>query len=131
MASEKKVVAKKILVIGPSWVGDMVMAQSLFILLKQQTVNVSIDVLAPSWSQPILNRMPEVSQAIDMPIGHGIFNWKLRREIGIKLRAEKYTQAIILPNLFKSALIQWFPKIHQRTGWRGTKTHELLNENRG
>ena len=74
MASEKKVIAKKILVIGPSWVGDMVMAQSLFILLKQQNVNVSIDVLAPSWSQPILNRMPEVSRAIDMPIGHGIFN---------------------------------------------------------
>ena len=131
MASEKKVVAKKILVIGPSWVGDMVMAQSLFILLKQQNVDVSIDVLAPSWSQPILNRMPEVSRAIDMPVGHGIFNWKLRREIGIKLRTEKYTQAIILPNSLKSALIPWFAKIQHRTGWRGEMRYGLINDIRG
>ncbi len=128
MASEKKVVAKKILVIGPSWVGDMVMAQSLFKLLKHQNANLSIDVLAPSWSQPILNRMPEVSRAIDMPVGHGSLDWKLRRKIGIKLRTEKYTQSIILPNSLKSALIPWFAKIQHRTGWRGEMRYGLIND---
>ncbi|MCP3670109.1 MAG: lipopolysaccharide heptosyltransferase II, partial [Gammaproteobacteria bacterium] len=39
----------RILVVGPSWVGDMVMAQSLFKVLRQQQSGVEIDVLAPGW----------------------------------------------------------------------------------
>ena len=45
---------RRILVIGPSWVGDMVMAQSLFMALKAADPAVDIDVLAPGWSLPIL-----------------------------------------------------------------------------
>ena len=36
---------KKILIVGPSWVGDMVMAQSLFIALKKNNPEVTIDEL--------------------------------------------------------------------------------------
>jgi heptosyltransferase-2 len=50
----------KILIVGPSWVGDMVMAQTLFQCLKQRHPQCEIDVLAPEWSRPILERMPEV-----------------------------------------------------------------------
>ena len=48
-----------ILIVGPSWVGDMVMAQTLFQCLKQRHPQCEIDVLAPEWSRPILERMPE------------------------------------------------------------------------
>ena len=51
-----------LLVIGPSWVGDMVMAQSLFKVCQQRNPTAAIDVVAPSWSSPILARMPEVRQ---------------------------------------------------------------------
>ncbi|MEJ2448429.1 MAG: NBR1-Ig-like domain-containing protein [Anaerolineales bacterium] len=34
----------RILVVGPAWVGDMVMAQSLFITLREQHPGASIDV---------------------------------------------------------------------------------------
>jgi len=61
----------KILVVGPSWVGDMVMAQSLFITLKRAQPDCQIDVLAPSWSFSLLERMPEVANAIAMPLSHG------------------------------------------------------------
>ena len=54
--------ARKVLVVGPSWVGDMVMAQSLFKALKLRG-DCDIDVLAPGWSLPILERMPEVREA--------------------------------------------------------------------
>ena len=54
-----------ILIIGPSWVGDMVMAQTLFTCLKQRHGDgCMIDVLAPDWSRPILERMPEVRSAL-------------------------------------------------------------------
>ena len=132
MTSENITVGKpsstKILIIGPSWVGDMVMAQSLFILLKQQSPDAVIDVLAPGWSRPIIARMPEVRRAIDMPVGHGSLMWSMRRQIGHELRAEQYDQAVVLPNSLKSALIPWFAKIPQRTGWKGEMRYGLLND---
>jgi len=51
------VASKKILIVGPSWVGDMVMAQSLFMTIKEQQPNCQIDVLAPQWSFPLLERI--------------------------------------------------------------------------
>lgn len=122
--------AKKILIIGPSWVGDTVMAQTLFKLLKTQNPSVQIDVLAPAWTFPILSRMPEVTNAIEMPINHGELKLAERYRIGKKLRAEKYDQAIVLPNSFKSALIPWFAKIPTRTGWLGEVRYILLNDAR-
>jgi heptosyltransferase-2 len=118
----------KLLVIGPSWVGDMIMAQSLFITLKEHNPQLIIDVLAPDWSRPILQRMPEINRTISMPITHGTFGWKTRKEIGKSLQKEKYDQAIVLPNSWKSALIPWFAKIPVRTGWRGEMRYGLLND---
>lgn len=68
----------RILVVGPSWVGDMVMAQSLFIVLKQQYPDCQIDVLAPSWTRALLVHMPEVSQAIELP--------SIRGKLGLTMR---------------------------------------------
>ncbi|MGX9418672.1 lipopolysaccharide heptosyltransferase II [Vibrio sp. WJH972] len=118
----------KILIIGPSWVGDMVMSQSLYITLKQQYPNSTIDVLAPEWCKPILERMPEINQALTMPIGHGEFNLLKRREIGRSLSEHNYTHAYVLPNSAKSALIPWFANIPTRIGWKGEMRYGLLND---
>jgi len=119
-----------ILIIGPSWVGDMVMAQSLFAALKQQHPQSHIDVLAPEWTRPLLARMPEIREAISMPVTHGVFGWKQRRQIGLGLRHMNYDQSIVLPNSWKSALIPWFANIPQRTGWLGEMRYGLLNDPR-
>lgn len=116
-----------ILVIGPAWVGDMVMAQVLFRLLKQQQPNIAIDVLAPAWSVPLLARMPEVRTSFDLPLKHGEFGFGTRKNIGNGLRG-KYQQAILLPNSWKSALVPFFAGITQRTGWRGEARYGLLND---
>ena len=118
----------KILIIGPSWIGDMVMAQSLFKALKADNPNVLIDVLALEWTKPLLDRMPEVNEAITMPITHGVFAWNMRKKLGHKLRQEHYNQSIVLPNSWKSALIPWFANIPVRTGWRGEMRYGLLND---
>src|SRR5690606_41512466 len=87
-----------------SWVGDMVMAQTLFTCLKQQYPDCQIDVLAPEWSRPILERMPEVREALSFPLGHGVLELGTRRRIGKSLKG-RYDQAILLPNSLKSALV--------------------------
>ena len=40
-----------ILIVGPSWVGDMVMAQTLFQCLRLRYPDCQIDVLAPECSR--------------------------------------------------------------------------------
>ena len=118
----------KVLIVGPSWVGDMVMAQTLFICLKQRHgADCLIDVLAPEWSRPILERMPEVNQALSFPLGHGALEIATRRRIGKQL-AGQYDQAILLPNSLKSALVPFFAGIPERTGWRGEMRYGLLND---
>lgn len=117
-----------VLIVGPAWVGDMVMAQSLFKLIKQRNPNNQIDVLAPAWSLPLLARMPEVSNAITMPLGHGRLALWERYQLGKKLRENNYNQAIVLPNSFKSALPVFWAKIPRRTGWRGEMRYIVLND---
>ncbi|WP_070885135.1 lipopolysaccharide heptosyltransferase II [Pseudomonas argentinensis] len=116
-----------ILIIGPSWVGDMVMAQTLFQCLKLRHPECAIDVLAPDWSRPILERMPEVRQALSFPLGHGVLELATRRRIGKSL-AGRYDQAILLPNSMKSALVPFFAGVPLRTGWKGEMRYGLLND---
>jgi len=118
----------KILVIGPSWVGDMMMSQSLYRTLKANHPEAVIDVMAPAWCRPLLSRMPEVNEALAMPLGHGALAIGERRRLGKSLRARGYDRAYVLPGSFKSALVPFFAGIRQRTGWRGEMRYGLLND---
>ena len=119
--------ADAILVVGPSWVGDMVMAQSLFKALRDNSAAIAIDVLAPGWSLPLLARMPEVRAGVEMPLGHGRLGLLKRWQLGQSLQG-RYRQAIVLPNSWKSALVPFAAGIPLRTGWRGEMRYGLLND---
>jgi heptosyltransferase II len=119
---------KKILIIGPAWVGDMVMAQTLFQCLLQQEPTAEISVLAPTWCRELLVRMPEVKHALSLPLAHGELGLGKRWRIARDLAQQQFNQVIVLPNSFKSALIARFAGIPQRTGWRGEARGWLLND---
>ncbi len=120
-------ISNNVLIVGPSWVGDMIMAQGLYRAIKAADPEGQIDVLAPAWSAGILSRMPEVRRIIDMPVGHGRFGWGARRVLGRSLRSQ-YQHAIVLPNSWKSALLPWFADIPMRTGFVGEFRYGLLND---
>jgi heptosyltransferase-2 len=120
--------AEQVLVIGPSWVGDMILAQSLFKLLKQERPGVQIDVAAPAWTLPLLERMPEVRAGIALPFRHGKFDLMARIRIGRELRSKRYDQAILLTNSFKSAILPYAASIPRRTGFAGEMRYGLLND---
>lgn len=118
--------SQKCLIVGPSWVGDMMMAQSLFITLKDQNPKLNIDVLAPAWSQPLLGCMPEVRQSHVMPLGHGKLGLGERFSLGKMLRTEQYDCAIVLPNSWKSAIVPFAANIPKRIGYVGEMRYGLL-----
>ena len=106
----------------------MVMAQSLFKLLKQKNPQGNITLMAPDWSRPILYRMPEVDAVVSMPVGHNSLRLGTRYQLARDLRQEQFDQAIVLPGSLKSALIPWFARIPRRTGFVGEQRWGLLND---
>jgi heptosyltransferase-2 len=121
---------KKILIIGPSWVGDAMLVQPMLMRLRQRHSDCQIDLLAPPWTAALLRAMPEVHDVIINPFPHGALQLGARYRLGRQLRAARYDQAIVLPNSLKSALVPFFARIPLRTGFVGEARYGLLNDAR-
>lgn len=118
----------RILIIGPSWVGDSVMAQTLYKRLKDERPDCNIDVVSPQWCLRLMERMPEISSLIGSPVSHGDVKILSRYKFGKQLERSNYDRAIILTNSIKSSLIPFFSGIPIRTGWLGEMRYGLLND---
>lgn len=119
---------QKILIIAPAWVGDLVMSQALFKLLKNKNPDCVIDVLVNSSLSSILKHMPEINNYLIAPFEHGELKLFARFNFARALRKNNYTHAYIIPNSFKSALIPFWANIPIRTGWRGELRYGLIND---
>ncbi len=86
-----------------------------------------LDVLAPPWTQGVLQRIESINEIINLPFAHGVLDLPGRWRLGRQLR-KTYDQAIILPNSLKSALIPWFAGIPERTGYLGEQRYGLIND---
>ena len=116
-----------ILVIGPRWIGDMVMAQCLFAALRQRFPDAAIDVMAPAFLAPLVDRMPEIRRFIEDPTPRGRLDLRQRWQFGRKLRG-RYERAYVMQGNWKSALIPFFAGIGRRTGYRKEMRYGLLND---
>lgn len=119
---------RRILAVGPAWVGDMVMAESLFQALHRRYPDAVLDVVAPPWTLPLLRFMPEVREGIALPLGHGELGLARRFRAGRSLRARGYDLALVLPGSLKSALLPFFAGIPRRRGHGGALRRLLLTE---
>lgn len=120
----------KYLIIAPSWVGDMVMSQSLYRYLKQLDPTCIIDIAAPKHCCELAKFMPEINEAFEIGFKHGEFGFTARKQKALEFKHKGYTDAIVLPNSWKSALIPFFANIKKRTGWHGEMRFVLLNDRR-
>jgi heptosyltransferase II len=121
-------IKRKILLISPNWIGDAVVALSLISLITNRDTNIKIDLLAPKHLADIFLRCPSVNQIFVTDFKHSQLELGKRIAWAKKLKKEKYNQAIILPNSFKSALIPFLARIPLRTGYRGEIRYFLLND---
>ncbi|MDQ0506022.1 lipopolysaccharide heptosyltransferase II [Xanthobacter agilis] len=119
-----------LLLVGPSWVGDMVMAASLVEVLRMREPSRPIDVLAPAASLPIARMIPGVRRTIPLGLGHGTLGLVARWRLGRGLRDEGYGKAIILPRAFKAAITPFAAGIPERVGYRGEMRSALLTDAR-
>ena len=118
---------QRILVVAPNWIGDALMAQPLLARLREKHAGVQLDMLAPEWVAPVARRMPEVDEVIAVPFRHGALELGRRWQLGRALKKRGYTEAIVLPNSWKAALVPFFAGIGLRSGYVGEARYGLLN----
>ncbi|MEO1200141.1 MAG: lipopolysaccharide heptosyltransferase II [Pseudomonadota bacterium] len=116
------------LIVGPAWVGDMVMAHSLVQALKAQTPDTRIDILAPPATAPIARLMPDVGKVIEIGVRRGRLGARARWQVGRALSQTRYGLAIVLPRSWKSALVPALARIPGRRGYRGELRYGLLTD---
>jgi len=116
---------KRALIVAPAWVGDAIMAEPLLARLQEANPEMAIDVLSPAWVAPVFTRMREVERVHLSPFGHGELSLRRRFSLGRSLKG--YSNAYVLPNSFKSALIPFFAGIPCRVGFTGEARYGLLN----
>jgi heptosyltransferase-2 len=117
----------RLLVIAPSWIGDTLLAQPLLARLRARHPGLRIDAVAPDWTAPVLRRMPEIDEVVEVPFRHGELALGGRIRLAARLRRRGYGEAIVLPNSFKSALVPFLAGVPRRIGFRGEARYVLLN----
>src|SRR5437667_4679925 len=103
------------------------MAQPLLARLRETRPGIKLDVLAPDWVAPVARRMPEVDEVIAVPFRHRALQLGSRWRLGRTLRERGYSEAIVLPNSWKAALVPFFARIPSRRGYIGESRYGLLN----
>ncbi len=117
----------RLLVIAPNWIGDTLLAQPLLARLRARHPGLRIDAVAPDWTAPVLRRMPQIENVIEVPFRHGELALGARLRLARRLRRRRYDEAIVLPNSFKSALVPFLARIPRRIGFTGEARYGLLN----
>jgi hypothetical protein len=117
----------KALIVAPSWIGDTIMAQPLFVRLHARHPDLQLDALAPSLGRPgpaAHGRNPEV---VDSPFGHGQLSLQKRWRLARELAGRNYDAVYVLPNSLKSALLPFMAGIPKRIGFTGESRVGLIN----
>ena len=120
--------SERILIVGPAWVGDMIMAGQLFRLLKAEDTTREITVVAPPATAPLLDFMSDVDRTETLAVRSGQGGLHTRWHLGRRLAKARYDRALILPRSIKAALVPFLAGVPKRIGYRGEPRWGLLTE---
>ncbi len=113
------------------WIGDFVRVHSVVKLLRAQSPERAVDMVASTLCAPLADYMPGVRAAIVADIPRRRLGWDQQRALAEKLRAGRYGQALVMSRKWKAALAPWLAGIPIRTGFVGEMRYGLLNDVRG
>ena len=119
---------EKFLIIAPSWIGDLIISQSLLKYLKKEYPNCQIDMIVRPELTNLVKMMPEVKNIYPLDIKHKEFGLIKRHILAKEIKKHLYSTSIILPNSFKSAIIPWLANIPIRIGYNRELRLFLLNK---
>ncbi|MFQ5895347.1 MAG: glycosyltransferase family 9 protein, partial [Nitrospinota bacterium] len=117
--------AGSVLVLGPTWVGDTVLATPFLASLRSALPEARVSFLANGWTRALVGTFPWVDRVLVLGEGGGggrRGRWRGLRRVVAELREEAPDIAFLLPNSFRSALVAFLAGAKRRvgyaTGWR-------------
>jgi len=114
---ERALGARKILVIGVNWVGDMVLSLPAMRGLRRLFPDAHIGFLARAYLGDLLRDVADVDEVIPYQPRRGVYRWVYElRMVGL-LRRRGFDMALILPRSFRSALAAYLAGIPTRIGY--------------
>ena len=126
---------RSILVVGPNWLGDSVLALPTLANLRRSFPGARITLLVRSWVSDLFRASPFVDELIEAPRRNQL-GWAVTA-----LRRRRCELALLLPNSFRTAFISMLAGIPHRIGYvtdgrgplltvgicpsRGTSSHQV------
>lgn len=107
-------IADKILIRGPNWVGDAVLAVPAMKAVRTRFPNAEITLLVRPWVAGLFTAAPFIDKVWTEPRPAGLADWiRITREV----RKRRFDMALLFPNSFESALMMFLGRVPQRIGY--------------
>ena len=117
-----------ILVVPYMWIGDFVRCHTVVRLLNRRFPRRPVDILATAMVSPLADYMPGVRKAIVADLPRKRLALAEHRALARRLKDEGYSDALVMPRTWKSALAPFLAGIDRRTGFFGEARIGLLND---
>src|SRR5215475_7425034 len=104
----------RILVRGPNWVGDCVLAIPAMKAIRTKFPSAEITLLVRPWVAGLFTSAPFVDNVWSESKPVGLTDWK---RITQELRFRKFDVGVLLPNSFESALMLFLGRVPRRIGY--------------
>jgi len=105
---------KKILMRGPNWVGDSVLAIPAMKAVRAKFPEAEITLLVRPWVAGVFKEAPFIDHLWSEPRPAGMGDW-IRIAGGI--RRKRFDLALLFPNSFESAAMMFLGRVPQRVGY--------------
>jgi len=105
---------KKILIRGPNWVGDSILAIPAMKAVRARFPDAEITLLVRPWVAGVFKAAPFIDHLWSEPRPAGISEW-IRITSSIRKRA--FDLALLFPNSFESAAMIFLGRVPQRVGY--------------
>ena len=118
---------EKILIRGPNWVGDAVLAIPAMKAVRAHFTQAEITLLVRPWVAGLFTSAPFIDKVWSESRPSSLLDWiRITREI----RTRRFNLALLFPNSFESALMTFLGRVPQRVGYANDgRTWMLTNAN--
>ena len=127
-ATTAKARVRRILVVIPNWVGDVVMATPVLAALRADYPNARISYLMRAYVREVVAGGNWHDAEIFWPQQKGLQREVRMLDLARRLRGERFDLALLLTNSFRSALVAWMGRIPSRIGYARDGRSWLLSE---
>ena len=119
---------RKLLIVAPNWVGDVVMATPVLAAVREQFAAARITHLIRPHLTDVLAGTDWCDDEITWPTVGGLSRERATLRLANHLRGEHFDAALLLTNSFRSAAVAWLARIPRRIGYARDGRSLLLND---